>query len=89
MKKLGLTGIIAGAFTAAVLGLAGPVQAEAPIPVLAQVPAESITTMMIIPLAGSAVPHGQVPRVDTSVRNWANPTPVTREYGMGSAPSSA
>ena len=71
MKKIGLTGLIAGAFSVAVIGFAGPAQAE--------VNAYEFTALgngsgvydndSNYPWRDQLFPTVKVPRVDTSVRN--------------------
>ncbi|MCV7432931.1 hypothetical protein [Mycolicibacterium bacteremicum] len=71
MKKIGLAGIIAGAFTAAVVGLAGPAQAEATVHMLPQAPGGIYydNDNDYYPWRDQLFPTVKVPQVDTSVRH--------------------
>ena len=70
MKKIGLAGMIAGAFTAAVVGLAGPAQAQAPLDMVPQTDGIYYPDNNdYYPWFNQLYPTVTVPPVDTSVRH--------------------
>ncbi|KRD07900.1 hypothetical protein ASE48_10835 [Mycobacterium sp. Root265] len=73
MKNFGLAGLVAGAFSAAVIGFAGPAQADAhafDFPVLGYGNGDGVyDNDSNYPWRDQLVPRVYVPHVDTSVRN--------------------
>lgn len=71
MRKFGLAGVLSGALGAAVIGLAVPAQAEAPLQVFPQAPGGIYydDDNDYYPWRDQLFPTVKVPQVDTSVRN--------------------
>lgn len=74
MKKFGLAGLVAGAFSAAVIGFAGPAQADVDLHAITALGHGSGVYDIYdndsnYPWRDQLVPRVYVPHVDTSVRN--------------------